>query len=143
MQPILFHTADRPFILKNKKLLKAFIKTVFEHEGKKVGRINYIFCSDDYLLQINKEYLQHNFYTDIVTFDLSEGSSIIGEIYVSIDRVKDNALQQGNSFRIEALRVLFHGALHLCGYNDKKKSEITKMREKEDYYLTLFEQKYP
>ncbi|MDB5191601.1 MAG: ybeY [Segetibacter sp.] len=142
MPTVSFSYADVPLTLpNNKKALKAFIESVFIQEGHTLSQLNYIFCSDEYLLQINKDFLQHDYYTDIITFDLSEAreNGIIGEVYISADRVKDNAGQNKVSKREELLRVIFHGALHLCGYRDKKKSEITLMREKEDYYLRLFE----
>lgn len=138
MTKINFRTGDCPFVFKNKTGLKSFIAAIFKKEKKELGGINYIFCSDDMLLKINQDFLQHNYYTDIITFGLNEpGEPIEAEIYVSIDRVKDNANQQGVSYQNEMQRVLFHGALHLCGYKDKKKSEIVEMRQKEDQYLHL------
>ena len=90
-------------------------------------------------MKINKDFLQHDYYTDIITFELSEIPGVVnGEIYISLDRVKDNSIQIGTNYQSELLRVIFHGALHLCGYKDKKKSEILLMREKEDQYLSLF-----
>jgi probable rRNA maturation factor len=139
MFPVRFYYADtKPIVLKNKKAVKSFILEIFSKEGKTIHKINYIFCSDHYLLEINQKYLNHDFFTDIITFDLTEEHGIIGEIYISVDRVKENAVIHSFSFREELLRVLFHGAIHLCGYDDKKKSEITIMRKKEDYYLQLF-----
>jgi len=138
MNKINFRTGDRPFVFPNKTGLKSFITSIFKKEKKLLGSINYIFCSDDMLLKINQDFLQHNYYTDIITFGLNEpGEPIEAEIYISIDRVKDNANQQGVSYQNEMQRVLFHGALHLCGYKDKKKSEIVEMRQKEDRYLQL------
>ncbi len=138
--PIVFNYADvKSIALKNKTGLKTFIFSVFKREKKRVASINYIFCSDQYLLQINKDFLLHDYYTDIITFDLSDKNAIVGEIYISVDRVKDNANVQGTSFSNELLRVMFHGVLHLCGYGDKTKSEITVMRQKEDYYLLCFD----
>ena len=121
--------------------MKEFIKEIFSAEGVSLDRLDYIFCSDEYLLQLNKTFLNHDYYTDIMTFDLSSGAAVVGEIYVSVDRVKDNALKISSLYTNELLRVIFHGALHLCGYRDKTKREITIMREHEDYYLRLFEQK--
>jgi len=142
MAKVGFHYADvNANIVKGKKQVKEFIRYIFNSEGKTLDEINYIFCSDPYLLEINKSYLQHDFYTDIITFDLSNGEEVVGEVYISIDRVRDNAKLHGSTYREELLRVIFHGVLHLVGYKDKKKSEITIMREKEDYYLRLFEQK--
>ncbi len=137
---IFFHSADRAFRFTGKRNLKVFIENIFKKEKSNLEELNYIFCSDDHLLQINKDFLQHDYYTDIITFDLSDkGGGIRGEVYISIDRVKENALIHQTRFRNEILRVIFHGALHLCGYKDKKKSEIAEMRQKEDYYLRLFE----
>lgn len=137
--PIVFH-ALVPVTLKQRKPLKLFIDYLFKKEGKNIQSLNIIFCSDLYLLEINKQHLQHNFYTDIITFDLSESptSSIIGELYISIDRVRDNATTLSFNFTTELLRVVFHGALHLCGYKDKTYKEVKMMRLKEDEYLHLF-----
>jgi probable rRNA maturation factor len=142
MLPVRFNHADvKQLLFKRKKVVKEIIIRIFLDEEKIVDEINYIFCSDLYLLEINKEYLSHDFFTDIISFDLSEGEVVTGEVYISIDRVKENAIIHSTSFKNELLRVIFHGALHLSGYNDKKKSEITVMRKKEDYYLQLFEEK--
>lgn len=119
--------------------LKSFIEDVFKKEGKRLESLNYIFCTDNYLLKINREYLKHDFYTDIISFDLSETpKSINGEIYISTGRIKENARSLKTNAKHELLRVVFHGALHLCGYNDKNKLEKGKMREKEDFYLTRY-----
>jgi rRNA maturation RNase YbeY len=116
-----------------------FVETIFKKENKQLGSIRYVFCSDDFLLEINRTSLNHDYYTDIITFDLSEPNQPIeSEVYVSIDRVKENAQNQGFSFKDELCRVVFHGALHLCGYKDKKKDDILIMRKKEDYYLKQF-----
>jgi rRNA maturation RNase YbeY len=138
MNKINFRSGDRNFVFPNKTGVKSFIVSLFKKEKTKLSEINYIFCSDEMLLQINQDFLQHNYYTDIITFGLNEpGEPIEAEIYVSIDRVKDNAAQLKISYQEEMKRVLFHGALHLCGYKDKKKSEITLMRQKEDQYLRM------
>jgi len=116
--------------------LKSFIATLFKKEAKRLEAIHYIFCSDDYLLKINREHLQHDYYTDIITFGLSEpGQPINAEVYISVDRVKDNAHQFKTTLKKELHRVIFHGALHLCGYKDKKKGEEALMRKKEEFYL--------
>jgi rRNA maturation RNase YbeY len=134
-----FQSADRPFHFAGKTVLKTFITSLFKKEKKALANITYIFCSDAYLLQINRDFLAHDFYTDIITFGLSEeGHPIEAEVYISLDRVKDNARTLGATFREETLRVIFHGALHLCGYKDKKKSEISLMRQKEGQYLLLY-----
>ena len=119
--------------------LKAFIEKLFTRENKKLSSLSYIFCTDEHLLGINQQYLNHNFYTDIITFPLSEpGLPIAGEIYISVERVKENAHTLGLSFKEELHRVVFHGALHQCGYLDKKPSEQKKMRSKEDEYLKRY-----
>lgn len=140
MGKVSFSNADTKYRLPQKKEIIQLIKNVFKIEERGLNSLYYIFCTDTYLLNINKEFLHHDFYTDIVTFDLSNSpKETIGEIYISIDRVSDNAKTLNITEQQELLRVIIHGALHLCGYKDKKKSEITLMREKEDYFLRLFE----
>ncbi len=128
------------FSLPNRGKLKLFIPNIFRLESEKpVAYLNYIFCTDEYLIQVNREFLQHDDYTDIITFDLSEpGGPTQGEIYISIDRVRDNAKATKTKIYEELHRVIFHGALHLCGYKDKKASDIKVMRAKEDYYLEKY-----
>ena len=139
MSKVHFSYADRQLNISNKTSLKLFIETIFKKEKKQLGSIRYVFCSDDFLLELNRTSLNHDYYTDIITFDLSEPNQPIeSEVYVSIDRVKDNAQNQSFSFKEELSRVVFHGALHLCGYKDKKKEDILIMRKKEDYYLKQF-----
>ncbi|QEC70221.1 rRNA maturation RNase YbeY [Panacibacter ginsenosidivorans] len=138
MQKVYFHYADRKLTIAGKNKIKQTVEFLFRKEKLKLDKLNYVFCSDEYLLQINNQFLNHDFYTDIITFDLSETNKTIGEIYISLDRVKDNAIQRGVFFKEELLRVLFHGALHLCGYKDKKKTEIKIMRAKENYYIKAF-----
>jgi len=111
---------------------------MFRKEKKGLSALNYIFCTDKRILDINRQFLKHNFYTDIITFDLSETDRIYAEIYISIDRIKENAKKLGFSFKSELHRVIIHGALHLCGYNDKTKVEKLNMREKEEVYLTQY-----
>ena len=120
--------------------LKSFISDIFKSEGKQLNQLTYIFCSDEYLLQINRQFLNHDYYTDIISFDMSEhpGAPTQGEIYISIDRVKENASIQHNSIEQELHRVIFHGALHLCGYKDKQKKQQQQMRAREDYYLSRY-----
>ena len=124
--------------LANRSILKKFILRLFREEGKKLEFVNYIFCTDAILLDINRKYLKHDFYTDIITFDLSEKKAIRAEIYISIERVRENAHKLGVSFKSEIHRVVFHGALHLCGYNDKTNIEVKKIRVKEDQYLNKY-----
>lgn len=125
--------------LPNRTRLKQFLGSLFKKEGKALGELQYIFCSDDYLLEINRQYLNHDFYTDIITFDLSEKSHPINaEIYISVDRVRENAKEYDSSLKKELHRVIFHGALHLCGYKDKTPQQKKLMRQKEDKYLGLW-----
>jgi rRNA maturation RNase YbeY len=124
--------------LASRSILKNFILLVFKKEGRKLDFVNFIFCTDKVLLKINQDYLNHDFYTDIITFDLSKNKSIQSEIYISIDRVRENARKLGVSFKSELHRVVFHGVLHLCGYNDKTKNERKNIRAKEDHYLKKY-----
>jgi len=131
--------ADKKLPISYKKQLKSFIPSIFQQEQIQLDSINFIICSDKYILKINNDFLGHDYYTDIITFHLNEKNSpIIGEIYISIDRVRDNASLQKESFDKEILRVFFHGCLHLCGYLDKTKAQIKKMREKEEYYIAQY-----
>ena len=133
-----FFSEDTPFQLKEPDLHRQWIKNIVQSEGKIIETLNYIFCSDDYLLQINIEYLQHHTFTDIITFPYKEGKTIAGDIFISIDRITENAQTYSSSFEQELLRVMAHGVLHLCGYGDKAEDEITKMREKENAAISLF-----
>lgn len=121
--------------LKRRTALKAFIQQLLKKEKRTLDTLNYIFCSDEYLLNINKTYLKHDYYTDIITFDLSDDFSQSAEIYISLDRVKDNAAKTNHSLENELHRVIFHGALHLCGYQDKTAKDKQIMRAMEDKYL--------
>lgn len=133
-----FHVLE-PFGFPDKKKVKQAVTSLMKEEGKQFESLDYIFCSDEYLLSINQSYLQHDELTDIITFDLSEDKeTIVGEIYISIERVKDNSLLFNTDFKNELLRVVFHGALHLCGYKDKSKQDEKEMRAKEDWYLSVF-----
>jgi len=135
---VYFHYADRSVTVNNKTALKEMIVAIFNKEKVRLNRLDYVFCSDEYLLHINQGFLKHDYYTDIITFDLSETKEVQGEIYISTDRVRENAVFNSAFFKEELVRVLFHGALHLCGYKDKKKEEISLMRKKENYYLDYF-----
>lgn len=136
MTDIRFINYDRKPTLQQKLALKQFIAALFKIEKSPLSSLTYIFCSDDYLLQINKDFLKHDFYTDVITFNLNDPKKPIeGEVYISIDRVKENAYNLNNSFNKELHRVIFHAALHLCGYKDKHKKDILLMRLKEDEYL--------
>ena len=115
-----------------------WIKKLILDEEKKVGNINYIFCDDEYLLKVNQDFLNHDYYTDIITFDYVKGKTISGDIFISLTRISENASTLSNSFEKELLRVLAHGVLHLCGYKDKSDEEEKEMRAKEDFYINLF-----
>ncbi len=136
--PIQFHHEDVKPLKIPRRELKKWLKSVIETEGKKLSDVNYIFCTDDYLLEVNKQYLDHDYYTDIITFDYVEGDEISGDIFVSVDRVKDNANEFNVSFDEELRRILVHGVLHLLGYPDKQPEERKKMTAKEDFYLATF-----
>lgn len=110
----------------------------YSFRRKKLGEINYIFCDDEYLLKVNQDYLQHDYYTDIITFDYVKGKTISGEIFVSLQRISDNASTLSRNYEEELRRVLAHGILHLCGYKDKTEEEELQMRGKEDHYLAKY-----
>jgi probable rRNA maturation factor len=136
--PVHFHFL-LPVSFSQRTLVKEVIRDLFKKEKTKLEQLQYIFCSDEYLLEINKQHLQHNYYTDIITFDLSEpGKGVTGEIYISVDRVRDNAQNYEVSFKHELLRVIFHGALHLCGHKDKTEKDQALMRKAEDKYLQYY-----
>jgi rRNA maturation RNase YbeY len=136
---ISFNKADANATLANRVALKSFIEKRVKKEGYTIDSLTYVFCSDKYLLKINKDFLSHDYYTDIISFDLSElPGQLIGEVYISVDRVKDNAKTHGTSLKEELHRVIFHGALHFCGYKDKKPSDAKKMREMEDAWLSAY-----
>ncbi len=136
---IRFNYADRGLSIRPKSLLKEIVRKVFVEEKRIYSKINFVFCSDEFLLQINKDFLQHDYYTDIITFPLSnKNKPIEAEVYISLDRVKQNAKELDETFVHELVRVLAHGALHLCGYKDKSKANIKLMREKEAHYIKLY-----
>ncbi|MDF2437847.1 MAG: rRNA maturation factor [Bacteroidota bacterium] len=135
---ISFHTEGIKFSLKNKTILKKWINSVVEKKKRKPGDLNYIFCSDEHLLSINKQYLNHDTYTDIITFDYSKEDvkmPIAGDIFISVDRVQENAKKFGKSFENELHRVIIHGTLHLLGYKDKGKAAKEEMTKEEDRAL--------
>jgi len=118
--------------------VRKWLKSVVELEGKKVGDISIVFCSDEYLLKMNNDYLNHDNFTDVITFDYNVGGSVIyGDIFISIDRVRENANTLKVSFSDELHRIIVHGVLHLLGYSDKSRAERVAMEEKENYYLPL------
>lgn len=134
---ITYHCEDISFDLKSKLLNNRWIKTVCGSESKKLGDIAFIFCSDDYILDVNVKYLGHDYFTDIITFDYCEGDRISGDLFISIDSVRDNAGHFGVDFETELDRVMVHGVLHLIGYDDHNDEDIKMMRAKEDYYINV------
>ncbi len=135
-----FSNDNITFKLENKAKLKLWIASVVKKEKCSLGQLNYTFMSDDSLLKINIEYLKHNTYTDIITFNYNEGEKISGDIFISIDRIKENAEKFKTDFREELHRVMIHGVLHLCGYKDKAKTDSDLMRKKENASLRLLKQ---
>lgn len=134
--PVFFFEEDIQFKPKNKGALRQWIKNTVIAEGYKLKELNYIFCSDNYLININRQYLNHDTYTDIITFDNSEtGGTIIGDIFISVERIRENAAKFLVGEAEELQRVIIHGALHLLGYKDKTKTDKELMTQKEDFYL--------
>jgi len=127
---------DIEFRIQDEATVSKWISNLIEEENYKEGEINYIFCSDDYLHKINVDFLNHDTLTDIISFDYSVGKELHGDIYISIDRVKDNAKDFNVQFKDELARVMAHGVLHYCGYKDKSEEDVKIMRSKEDYYLS-------
>lgn len=139
MRKIFFHFADKKAHISNTTKIKDLISKIFQNERVNFLRIDYIFCSDEYLLRLNNEFLQHNFYTDVISFPLNEfNTPVTGEIYISVDRVKENTKNYNLQFQQEILNVIIHGALHLCGYKDKTKKQIELMRLREKKYSNMF-----
>lgn len=139
MNKIYIYGADKLAIVENRKAVKELLLSLFSEEDTELDKINYIFCSDEYLHDINLKYLDHDTLTDVITFPLSEkGKPVYGEVYLSTDRIKENAKSFKVKYQNELLRVMIHGALHLCGYTDKTKASKMQMREREDYYLNKF-----
>lgn len=130
-----FFEDTKPIKLK-KSVLKKHIISLINNELKKTGSITIVFCSDNYLLEMNKKYLEHDYFTDIITFDYVENDVISGDLFISIDRVKDNAEKFNATFLNELMRVVFHGVLHLAGFKDKTTPDQQLMREKENFYLS-------
>ena len=126
------------FSLDNEQKYADWLKAVISSEDGILSQVDYVFCSDDEVLEMNEKYLNHDTYTDILTFDYTEGKVIAGDIFISVDRVKDNAEQLSISFEEEMLRVMAHGVLHLFGYKDKSKEEVLLMRSKENEKIELF-----
>ena len=130
---------DTDFIFKGKALNNKWLRIVAESEIRRLGQISIIFCSDNYILDINQRFLQHDYFTDIITFDYCEGDRLSGDLFISVDSVRENAIEYGSSFNDELNRVMVHGILHLIGYDDHTDEDIRQMRSKENYYLSLRE----
>lgn len=128
---------DTDFVFKPKKINNLWLKTVAESEIRKLGQVNIIFCSDNYILDINQKYLQHDYFTDIITFDYCENDTLSGDLFISVDSVRENALFYKTEFTDELNRVIVHGLLHLIGYDDHSDEDIKVMRSKENYYLEV------
>ncbi len=136
MPVIRFFEEDTSYKIKNKLAVRRWITETIQAEGYQLKELSYILCSDEYLLHINQQYLNHDTYTDIVTFDNStQDKVVIGDIFISIDRIRENALKFNSGESNELHRVIIHGALHLVGYKDKKPADKKKMTLKEDFYL--------
>ncbi len=133
-----FTAVEIKYEIKNKLKVRNWVKSIVESEGHTAGDITYIFCNDAYLGSMNEKYLKHNTLTDIITFDYSEGGKLSGDIFISIERVKENAGNFNTTFDNELGRVMAHGVLHLSGFKDKTANEKKLMRSKEDFYLSTF-----
>lgn len=135
-----YYAEEVKFPALRKRVTTAWIRSVAAVYGKKVGDVSYIFCSDEKILEVNKEYLQHDYYTDIISFDYTEGKVISGDLFISLDTVKSNAEQFGVDYNEELHRIIIHGILHLCGINDKAEGEREIMTQKENEALALMAQ---
>ena|SRR5215213_7525340 len=134
-----FHYLIAPFYFPRRTAIKKFLSSVFTAHSKKIEAVNFIFCTDKYLLSLNRGFLKHNYYTDVITFELNKkGEAILSDVYISIDRARDNANLYHVSVYNELLRLLIHSSLHLCGFMDKTKKDIAQMRNLEDIYLNSF-----
>jgi rRNA maturation RNase YbeY len=134
---VTYYTEDTSFAFKEKRLTSRWLKLVAESEIRRLGDISIIFCSDSYILDVNMKYLQHDYFTDIITFDYCEGNRLSGDLFISVDSVRENASFYGTEFADELNRVIVHGILHLIGYDDHTEEDIAVMRAKENYYLSL------
>ena len=138
---IYFYSEELNFQLNNPNLVREWILIALSKEERLCGAINFIFCSDNYLLDMNVKFLNHNTLTDVITFDSSVGNAVSGDVFISVERVRDNAKDFSDTFLMELYRVIIHGILHLCGYKDKTPEDTAIMRSKEDFYLSLLDQK--
>ena len=134
---ILYNFQDTEFVFKYKSFNNRWLRMVAESEIRRIGDISIIFCSDNYILDINRKYLGHDYFTDIITFDYCSGNMLSGDLFISVDSVKENSVEYGTEFEDELNRVIVHGILHLIGYDDHTDEDVKVMREKENYYLDL------
>ena len=134
---IRYFCEDIKFTYKNKLANNRWLKMVAGSEIRKIGDVNVIFCSDNYILDVNMKYLQHDYFTDIITFDYCEGKVLSGDLFISVDSVRENSIEFGTDFEEELHRVIVHGVLHLIGYDDHTDEDKKVMRQKEDYYLQM------
>lgn len=132
-----FHSEQINFTISDEDAVVKWLQNVCVSEGKNLSEISYIFCSDDYLLNMNRQYLNHDYYTDVITFDYCEDDDVSGDVFISIERVSDNAKKERVAEKNELHRVMVHGLLHLLGYHDKEASDKEQMTSKEDFYLSL------
>lgn len=128
---------DTQFVFKRRRLNNQWLRLVAESEIRRIAELNIIFCSDNYILDINQRFLQHDYFTDIITFDYCEGDRLSGDLFISVDSVRENSLEYGSTFEEELDRVMVHGLLHLIGYDDHSEEDIRTMRSKENYYISL------
>ena len=142
MNSISFHNEGVHTKTPSKRLLKAWIKEFVSNHGKKVGELAFVFCSDVKIVEVNQNFLQHDYYTDIITFDYSEGEVISGDIFISVERVLENAASHQVDYNTELLRVLSHGVLHLIGFQDKEEKKKIEMTRNEDLCMSLFFTKF-
>lgn len=136
---ISYYFQDTDFVFRDRRRTNAWLRLAAESEIFRIGDISIIFCSDPYILDINQKYLQHDYYTDIITFDYCEGDRLSGDLFISVDSVRENSVEYGTEFKDELNRVIIHGLLHLIGYDDHTEEDIKMMRSKENYYLSLRE----
>lgn len=136
---ITYNFEQTKFVFRQKTLTSKWLRLVAESEIRRIGDIAIIFCSDNYILDINRRYLGHDYFTDIITFDYCEGDKLSGDLFISVDSVRENSIEYGTEFNDELNRVIVHGILHLIGYDDHTDEDVKMMRSKEDYYLSLRE----
>ncbi len=136
---ISYYFQDTDFKFRDRRKTNEWLKLAAESEIRRIGNISIIFCSDNYVLDINQKYLQHDYFTDIITFDYCEGDRLSGDFFISVDSVRENSVEFGTEFKDELNRVIIHGLLHLVGYDDHTEKDIKLMRSKENYYLSLRE----